>query len=336
VKKRIKSSYCTNCGKVLQEADNYCPNCGQENDNKRQTFGKVMSHLILDFLHIDSRVTQSIPALLFRPGYLTKEYLKGKRQQYLDPIKMFITIVVVYFILASFGNHSTIDFNNAVTDSSGVVIKPADSVLVFSEGPFKLKANYQQPDSLIDSTGTMSQELELDVPEYKKIKGMVKRGRTDTREILDSLQIESTFWNRFYYGEIIKFVQSDMQEFRDFLISKMPWLIFCIVPLFALLLKVLYYRRDFLYIDHLIFSFHLHTFFFLVGIIYLVLLGLSGISISIWLLAITILYSLLAFKNFYKQDWWKIILKSILLVVTYSITTLISFILLLIFIFILF
>ena len=101
MKQRIKSKNCTICGVELQPADNYCPNCGQENDNKRQSFTHVMSHLILDFLHLDSKVLKSLPALLFKPGFLTKEYLEGRRQKYLEPVKMFITSVVIYFILAT-------------------------------------------------------------------------------------------------------------------------------------------------------------------------------------------------------------------------------------------
>lgn len=48
-------------------------------------------------MSVDSRLTQSLPALLFRPGLLSKEYLRGRRQRYLDPIRMFITITVLYF-----------------------------------------------------------------------------------------------------------------------------------------------------------------------------------------------------------------------------------------------
>ncbi|MBK8415754.1 MAG: DUF3667 domain-containing protein [Bacteroidetes bacterium] len=103
-RQRIKSLYCTNCGKELSQQENFCPECGQENDNKRQTFGNLMFELVQSFSSLDSRLTHSIPALLFRPGLLSKEYLRGRRQRYLDPIRMFISITVLYFLIASFGS----------------------------------------------------------------------------------------------------------------------------------------------------------------------------------------------------------------------------------------
>lgn len=48
------------------------------------------------------------------------------------------------------------------------------------------------------------------------------------------------------------------------LISMTSKALFLLMPFFALMLKLLFVRRDPLYIDHLIFAFHYHSFLFLV------------------------------------------------------------------------
>jgi len=326
---RIRSPYCTNCGKVLHTIDNYCPNCGQENDNKRQSFKKVMAEFFEGLVSIDSRLAHSLPALLFRPGFLTKEFLLGRRQRYLDPIRMFLSILVLYFILASFGNGAETEQRDAtishIIDSVSTA-NGTDTATVFDNGPFKV--NITQGATAATETDTLiatGDEVELDDPDYSSIKKLVKSGITDTRAVMDSLNIENTFWNRFYYSEVIKFASSDYNDFKDFLFSKLPWIIFVLMPVFALWLKLLYFRRDFYYIDHLIFSFHLHSFIFIMGGIYFILKYIADLDLADWLFFTVLIYAILAFKNFYKQSLIKTISKFVLLWGLYLVSALFCF-----------
>src|SRR5688572_31133759 len=184
-RKRIKSPYCTNCGKVLQKEDNFCPFCGQENDNKRQSFGHVMSHLFLDFLHFDSRIFKSLPALLFRPGFLTKEYLKGRRQRYLEPVKMFITIVVIYFLISSSGISTFLNQGNSIPLDSVVAMNQnlLDTTINVGNVPMEIQTyDLDKPILWYDTTGYTDNKLTLDLPKFEEVKEMVKRGKTDTRD----------------------------------------------------------------------------------------------------------------------------------------------------------
>lgn len=339
MKKRIKSLYCTNCGKILQPEDNFCPHCGQENDNKRQSFGAVMSDLIQGFLSVDSRLRHSIPALLFRPAFLTKEYLRGKRQSYLDPVRMFITIVVLYFLIASFGNDSVIDKEGNITsDSTAISVgTESDSIRIIQEGP--LKISVAESDSgiiIIDSLSQLNDELVLDDKQYSQIRAMVKKGITGRDEIMDSLKIEQTFWNRFYYGEVIKFAKTDFKDLKEYFISKLPWIIFCMMPVFAFILKLVYIRKRYLFVDHLIFAFHLHSFYFLAGILHVLISSLSGYEPNSIASYGIIIYTLFSLKNFYGQGWIKTIFKSMLLFMVYFFTTLFCMIFIALFIFLIY
>lgn len=313
-KNRIKSGICPNCQAKLSASDNFCPNCGQENDNKRQSFGKVMSDLITGFLSVDSRFTNSIPALLFKPGFLTIQFIEGKRNRYLNPVRMFITIVVIYFLFASTGE--TVLFNDSGKDDREVI----DSSLTAAS-----KIPSAGRDSVMKNDG--KPELEIGVEDYQKIKELVKAGITDTDSVLDTLGKEKTFWNRFWYSELIKFEASDFEEFKKYLLSKLPWLIFMLMPVFALLLKLFYIRSRILYIDHLIFAFHLHSFVFLTGWFYLLITEYIGASVDLILFWIIVIYTVSALKKVYNQSWLKTMVKLLLLSTVYFIAGLISLVL---------
>ena len=297
-----------------------------------------MVELITNFLSVDSRFTHSVPALLFRPGLLSKEYLRGRRQRYLDPIRMFITVAVLYFLIASFGNEDPKkEIHQLIAnDTTGVINVESDSMIVINQGPISYKIKDDAAAALLDSSGVNEDDLVIDDLKYPEIKAMVKRGHTNTIEIMDSLNIENTFWNRFYYGELVKFANSDFDKFKDYLSSKLPWIIFCLIPIFAFVLQVLYIRRKFLYIDHLIFSFHLYSFIFVMLILQNIYENLTGSDAAGWLFLIVSIYTLFAFRNFYEQSYLKTIFKMIILFFIYTITAIISSLFIMIVMFVLY
>src|SRR5205807_7783133 len=81
-----------------------------------------------------------------------------------------------------------------------------------------------------------------------------------------------------------------MGLFISTLFSNLPYMMLCCIPLFAFVLKVLYLRRHILYIDHLIYALHIHTFAY-VGIMLIVLaiIGLNRLilgPIAGWVIAL--------------------------------------------------
>lgn len=81
---------CLNCSATV--AGRYCSQCGQENRDPRESFGELPYHFFSDFTHFDSKFFTTIKDLVLYPGFLTKEYIAGKRMHYLNPIRMYIFI----------------------------------------------------------------------------------------------------------------------------------------------------------------------------------------------------------------------------------------------------
>src|ERR1700760_3265600 len=88
---------CLNCGAHVP--DRYCSHCGQENTEPIESFGHLLNHFFADVTHYDSQLLATLKYLVFKPGFLTKEYNAGKRLSYLNPIRMYIFISAVFFLL---------------------------------------------------------------------------------------------------------------------------------------------------------------------------------------------------------------------------------------------
>ncbi|MBC7981763.1 DUF3667 domain-containing protein, partial [Candidatus Parcubacteria bacterium] len=94
-----KDMTCLNCHHVVEKR--FCPNCGQENKHTRESFHYLFTHFFEDLTHYDGSFWKTIKHLLFNPAKLTKEYLSGKRQTYVPPVKLYIFISFVTFFLLS-------------------------------------------------------------------------------------------------------------------------------------------------------------------------------------------------------------------------------------------
>jgi hypothetical protein len=88
---------CTNCGAPLH--GRYCSSCGQRAGTAAHTVGHFLREAIEAFTHADSRLWSTLKALLRRPGFLTREYFAGRRARYLPPLRLYLIMSVLFFVL---------------------------------------------------------------------------------------------------------------------------------------------------------------------------------------------------------------------------------------------
>ena len=69
--------------------------------------------------------------------------------------------------------------------------------------------------------------------------------------------------------------KANPREFVRALVANMPRVFFLLLPIFALLVKLFYWRQDRFYVDHLIFALHFHAFTFVV-------LTLNSVVVRLW------------------------------------------------------
>jgi hypothetical protein len=101
-----------------------------------------------------------------------------------------------------------------------------------------------------------------------------------------------------------------------------PKLMFLLLPFFALLLKWFFPRKSMVYVDHAIFSIHMHTFIFMMGLIGIALeLLLHTESIYIWIMLPIFLYFIFAVRNAYQVHFSTALSKSVFILAAYALGT---------------
>lgn len=99
-------------------------------------------------------------------------------------------------------------------------------------------------------------------------------------------------------------------------LNNLPKLVFLLLPMFALILKLVYVRSKIYYINHLVFALHIHTVFFIFALLPLFWTEWYTIALTavlIWA------YYYRALMNVYRQGWFKTFIKMHLILGLYFI-----------------
>jgi hypothetical protein len=91
-------STCPNCG--ASRAGQYCGRCGQEAlAADKLTVRYFLTHALFDeILNLDGKIWRTVYLLLFRPGFLAREYSEGRWRSYVNPVRLLITAILVYAV----------------------------------------------------------------------------------------------------------------------------------------------------------------------------------------------------------------------------------------------
>ncbi|WP_370088337.1 DUF3667 domain-containing protein [Ekhidna sp.] len=90
---------CKNCCRKLEAEFKFCPTCGQEHKDKVVHFKQFILDFLGDYFTFDSLIIRSVRPLLFHPGFLTNEFIVGRRVRYIPPLRMFIFISIIFFLV---------------------------------------------------------------------------------------------------------------------------------------------------------------------------------------------------------------------------------------------
>ncbi|MEO6905537.1 MAG: DUF3667 domain-containing protein, partial [Ginsengibacter sp.] len=279
-----------------------------------------------DVTHFDGKFFSTLKDLLFKPGFLSKEYMKGRRADYLNPIRMYLfTSFIFFLVFFSFFPIKEGKFKNNFT-LKGKSLEQIDSLSGGQFNDFTKELNNGVPMSRQDFTHYIDS---LKGENGFEIFGQKKHYKS--KEEFDSLVAagvvhESWLKKQIAYKVIElngKYQNQEGKFFSDFLKSLMhhfPQMLFISLPFVALLLKLLYVRqKKFYYVSHAIFTIHLYVFVFIAMLFEMGVTELKDISGWNWLNIIKNLFTIVIFfylykamGNFYEQRRLKTILKYVL------------------------
>src|SRR5262249_35655867 len=88
---------CANCGADV--AARFCCPCGQKHEHALHSIWHVTREVTEDLTHAGSRLWSTMLALLFKPGFLTREFIAGRRVRYLPPLRLYLVLSVLFFLV---------------------------------------------------------------------------------------------------------------------------------------------------------------------------------------------------------------------------------------------
>lgn len=95
----MPNATCPNCTQPLAESAQYCSHCGQRTTGISRPWLEVLRDLLDELFDLDGKMLRSARMLLTGPGQLAREYSQGRRTRYTSPVRMYLVISVVFFLL---------------------------------------------------------------------------------------------------------------------------------------------------------------------------------------------------------------------------------------------
>jgi hypothetical protein len=286
----VHDTACRNCSAVLSGP--YCAQCGQHAHESARSL-HVLFHDVWHLMtHLDGQVWHTLVALMFRPGFLTREYFADHRARFVPPFRLYFVISVAFFALSSLT--TSISDIAAARDS----VPEADRV--------QMRKDFQESDvpagikTTVDSVSSspMSPQLAAQLCER------FSTGAPSLDRRLKAVCLH----------QIADQGKSMMHAFGSFV----PKMMFVFLPLVALVMLALYHNPKRYYVEHLVFLLHLQSAIFLTLIVEMLLAAaaaswqvlapiasLGGVVLfwyALW-------YTCCALHGYYAQSWPRTLVK---------------------------
>jgi hypothetical protein len=241
---------CLNCGATL--GGQYCGNCGQRAASRLISIWELLKEAFGDLLELDSRLWRTLIPLMIRPGQLTHDYLRGRRTRYMPPFRMYLVLSIMFFLIAFFDPRQELGIlfePEPATESeqgADIVDEVADVPIVTDQD--SEDADTSGPGITITTDGERDPECDFSDFDTTDMPGWLASRLTRER-----LQVICD-----------RIVADDGRAFVEKLLDNVPAALFVLLPLMALVLKLLYPLSKRFYVEHLLFVVHYHAFVFLI------------------------------------------------------------------------
>lgn len=277
------SPSCLNCGAPL--IGQYCGQCGQRATSRFISLWELIRDAFGDMFELDSRLWRTVVPLLIRPGQLTRDYLEGRRARYMPPFRMYLVLSLIFFVVAFFNPRNEL----------AILFEPPSAEEIAAETEAEAQKKEQA-----------AEEIQEDLDEARaQLEELAEQGVIDPAVIEETIP-DSGSINVTVDGDELDMTcdDADLGDMPDFLkrrltpervlracehwksvggdglasavIDNVPAALIILLPLMALVLKLLYPLSRRYYVEHLLFFVHFHAFFFL--LLTLQILWVRGIS----------------------------------------------------------
>jgi hypothetical protein len=244
----VSAPACANCGAPVP--DRFCGACGQERRSLHVPFHHLAGEAAGELFSLDARLPRTLAPLFLRPGAVTKAYLEGKRARFTSPVKLYLALSFLFFVV--------------------VALAP-------ERGGLDVRAGGAGGVTGAEADGPSAEDL-------RGVRALPLGDRLSGR--LEAIAREP-------HAEV-------RRRFAAAFAENAPKAMFVLVPVAALLLRLLYLRAGFYLSEHLVFALHEHAVAFA-----LLLPGaaLGSPRLEAGAVALSGVHALLAMRRVYGKRW---------------------------------
>jgi len=228
---------CLNCSAQLSGA--FCSACGQRDIPPYPSLRELAVDAVAEFSGWDGRLATTLRDLFRRPGWLTLEFLEGRRVRYISPLRLYLMASVVYFLIAA----------------SAPNLRPKPGSLSVAGMSFGVSGSTSTTANGGGGGGHAADRVAKAADE--SLNGSQPLTAAEKAAALKDIERAPAF-----FRPLLRRVVGDPLGFRRDLLQTMPRMLFVLLPVFAGIVALFYRGRK--YPEHLYFAIHLHAFVFLV------------------------------------------------------------------------
>ena len=337
--------HCRNCDAPLLGP--HCHVCGQPVSGLVRPLGNLFGDFMDSVFDLDLRILRSIGPLFRKPGFLTIEYFAGRRVRYVTPVRLFFFLCILAFFVARLtmsddavvvgsGGMDASQIGAAATEPDVLLARDLELKKLevarkeIPQGPGKIGAERGLRSAEVAVRGTADRRI-------MQLRDAEKAGEPVPPPMVNTLFFGAEPWNAktnpvhvpglpgfvnaWVNGKIgraqdnLKRLQKDPSTYKDAFLGAIPTALFVLVPIFALMLKMIFLFKRRLYMEHLVVALHSHAFLSLMLLLAFAGVLLQGLvaddgalhDVLAWsiglLMAWVPVYLLLMQKRVYAQGW---------------------------------
>lgn len=232
---------CPNCGR--ERSGPFCAHCGQNDRNYARSLPLMLGEFVRETFELDSRFLRTVKTMLLRPGELSAEFSRNRRASYSSPVRFYLFVSLAFFFVLSV----TTDFRPPSEQWPEAEIE----LRRVSEG-----ADLERLRSLLPEDDRRKIDDILAHPGRPYLKIVVYEAAKALAEAGDDFVLDR--FDGFVAGQVIDVMHQPLVAV-DRLADNLPLAMFVTLPAYAGLLALFYLRKRRYYVEHLVFSVHVHT-----------------------------------------------------------------------------
>ncbi len=347
-------SSCQNCDSMLQGG--YCHVCGQHAHNPLRSFRHAVEDVFESFWHVDGRIFRTLRDLLV-PGKITREYLAGHRVRYIPPLRLYVILSLITFFVAHFVTAGLKGGLDVVTDNDNPFAAQTKVEDVVRERDQKLA---QLDQSLVDVRGAgqgvaagaivtardmVQKQAQARINEINgkspdggapvvsagggilQIKADPASPATSTSPTPTAASQPETTEEKLERtaNENAQLFAKDKRALAERVLTHTPGILLVLLPVFALVLRIVYPLRPMGYLEQLVVALYSHAFLLLVALTWMLMLLLDramgtallgGIAVAVFPILVPI-YLLFSQKRIYGDGWPMTLLRFAIIALLY-------------------